>query len=162
MFEMEVVAAALGHKVAPLGFPVHKLDEVPMSEIISKLEDLVTQGEYETVLIPGPSNDADHVITRHACNALIRPHFFAGTVLEYWTWGLPGPFDPVVLHRLTTAELGLKMQAMATYRTQIAAGGVEDDLYPYSMESVKAYAAAAGRLCHAKYAEAYTPRRIVR
>jgi LmbE family N-acetylglucosaminyl deacetylase len=158
--EMRSVAAAMGFKHTRLQYPVHRLDGESTAELIKQL-DCCLDSSVEMLLIPGPSHDADHEATRRACEALCRPHRFAGTVMEYFTWGTPAPYENAVYVPLTEDELELKIKAMEMYQTQISAGGESDDLYPYSPSSIALFAAEAGRMIHTEWAEPYTGKRLV-
>ena len=161
LVEMQAVAASLGFEYERMMYPVHELDCVGEGSLVSEVGEVLAASKADRLLIPGPSHDADHEATRRVVGALMRPHCYAGTVLEYMTWGCPTPYEPAVIMPLTDIELGLKVKAMECYRTQVQAGGVEDELYPYGGESIKAFAAATGRLVHSRWAEAYLPRRVV-
>jgi LmbE family N-acetylglucosaminyl deacetylase len=159
--EMAIVAGALGFEYVTFEYPVHELDLVATGELVGALERVMSGLDVDTILAPAVSHDADHEATRKAVRSLMRPHCFAGTMLEYMTWGIPGPYDDALVLPLTEQEMKLKMKCMQMYATQIAPAGVRDDLYAYSVESVEAHAIAAGRLVHARYAECFVPRRIV-
>jgi LmbE family N-acetylglucosaminyl deacetylase len=154
--EMVKAAQVLGYQPVKLRNQTHQLDTVPQARLISSIEAMLTG--VEVLAIPAPSHDQDHNATRAAALAAARPQFYAGTVLEYMTFGAPNPADPVVVMPLSGKELAKKVQALACYETQIGVGGPE---YPYSPASVVAYAGAVGRLAGAHAGEAFVPRRIV-
>lgn len=155
--EMEQVADLLGFDPVRLRYLTHELDKVPTRELVARLEGVLSWASPDLLLIPAPSHDQDHEAARRACMALIRPHCFSGTVLEYHTWGVPAPYEPVAVLPLSSVEIARKAEAMALYGTQVEPGS---DAYPYSVDSLRSYAAAAGRYVHALDGEAFTPRRI--
>lgn len=160
--EMEAVAALLGFTFDRLALPLHALDRLPTSELLDRMEAIVRQRAPRCIAIPGPSADTDHQAVARACRGLARPHFFAGSLLEYWVSGLPGPDAPVLAVPLSASELRRKVEAVGLYRTQLRTGGREPDpLYAYGPESVETWARAAGRLVHAEAAEVFTPLRVV-
>jgi LmbE family N-acetylglucosaminyl deacetylase len=156
--EMEAASQILGYRPVRFGWPVHSLDRVPLVKLIERLE--LAVGETELVLVPAQSNDEDHNVVSRACRALRRPHFGCFSILEYQTWGCPGPMEHQLILPLTSGELADKVGAMAQYDSQVAPGGDYDELYAYSPESVRTYAIAAGRLVHAEAGEAYVPIRL--
>lgn len=157
--EMETVAHLLGYQARRLDFVTHQLDGLPVVDLMCTLEGLFDGAEL--VLAPGPSHDQDHQAVRRAVGALMRPHRYGGSVLEYLTWGAPAFDDPAVVLPLTRSEMNVKLAALEKYATQIAPGGAYDPQYAYSPDSVTAYARVAGRLAHAPHAEAFLPRRLV-
>jgi LmbE family N-acetylglucosaminyl deacetylase len=156
--EMLSAARVLGYAPVRLQFPVHQLDQVPTIELIAKLE--AQTHEADLVLVPAQSNDEDHNAVARACRALRRPHFGHFSILEYQTWGCPGPLDHQLVLPLSVTQLERKVEAMRCYQTQVAPAGEYDDLYAYSPESVLVYGVAAGRLAHADAGEAYVPIRL--
>jgi LmbE family N-acetylglucosaminyl deacetylase len=154
--EMENVAEVLGFKFELLPFDTHRLDRVSRAVLLKHLDAHVKGAEL--LFVPGPSHDQDHQAVSRTVEALMRPHCFAGSVLEYWTWGSPSPYEPQVVVPLTEEEVGIKLSALAKYKTQLEPGS---RLYPYSVESVSAYMQANGRLAGENYAEVFTPRRLV-
>jgi len=157
--EMKRAAELLGFEYVRLGYPVHGLDGVPLSELIRKLEDQLDGTQL--LLTPGPTGDEDHEVVRRAVRSLRRPHRYAGSWMEYFTWGAPHPYDDSVVVPLAQEEIDTKIEAIRCYGTQVAPGGAVDPLYMYGPESMMNYACHVGRLVHASYAEAYEPRRLV-
>jgi LmbE family N-acetylglucosaminyl deacetylase len=160
--EMEAIAAALGYRWKRMGFPVHELDRYTVAEMLEHFDAAISRLEVDLILAPAESHDEDHEQVRRMVRAHMRPHKYAGTVLEYLTWGGVTPYGPAVIVELSETEVALKAKAMEMYATQTAPGGsLPDELYAYGGESVRAYARAAGRLIHAEYAECFVPRRLV-
>lgn len=157
--EVLQVAGLLDYRPRWFAHEVHALDSVPLVDLVRELEGLLDG--VELVAYPGPSNDEDHNAVRRAVRALSRPHLFSGTLLEYLPWGSLDLFADTLHLGLSEDEMAKKFKAMALYRTQVAPGGLRDPLYPYSPESVKAYAEATGRLIHAGFSEPYVPKRVV-
>lgn len=157
--EMQAAAELLGYSYQQLRFDVHTLDRVPLADLIRHLE--VHLDGIELLLGPGPSHDEDHRVVRRAVDALKRPHCYAGSVLEYFTWGCAAPYNDALLLPLKVKEMETKLDALSFYETQLAPGGMEDQLYLYSRANVLAYGQVAGTLCHTPYAEVFEPRRLV-
>jgi LmbE family N-acetylglucosaminyl deacetylase len=157
MAEMRKASTLLDYRFAGLTYETHTLDEIPtrtlLELITSKMPD-----DVELILAPGPSHDQDHEAIRKAVRALMRPHFYAGSVLEYWTWGSPSPYDPQVVVPLSRDEVERKLRALGQYQTQLDPGG---DRYPYSVDSQDGFMFANGRTIHTEWAEVFTPRRLV-
>jgi LmbE family N-acetylglucosaminyl deacetylase len=157
--EMEQVAELLGFEYVQLGMQLHRLDQEPTGLLVARLEDWLRDAEL--VAYPVVSHDQDHEALRTAVGVLARPHRFAGTLLEYRTWGVPGEYDDALIVPLTQEEAKSKFDAIGLYFSQVRPGGRYDEFYPYAPASVKAYMQAAGRLVHTEYAETFRPRRIV-
>jgi LmbE family N-acetylglucosaminyl deacetylase len=158
MAEMRKASTLLGYQFAGFTYETHTLDEIPTSTLLTMIENKVNVEELELVLAPGPSHDQDHEAIRKAVKALMRPHRYAGSVLEYWTWGSPSPYDPQVVVPLSLDEVDRKLRALEQYETQLAPG---DDRYPYSVTSQDAFMVAIGRTLHHDDAEVFTPVRLV-
>jgi N-acetylglucosamine malate deacetylase 1 len=134
--EMNKVAKLLGYTPIRLGFPLHALDTVPLEKIIDKFETLIRDFCPGVILAPADSHDNDHNIIWHVIKSIMRPHFWNGSVLRYFTWGVPSPLDSVVYVPLSKEECRIKYQAITLYRTQCSPGDKFDKLYPYSATSV--------------------------
>jgi LmbE family N-acetylglucosaminyl deacetylase len=157
--EMEQVSEFLGFEYVQLGLPLHQLDSAPVAELVARLEGWLRDADLITY--PALSHDQDHEAVRSAVTVLARPHRFAGTLLEYVTWGVPEYGADSLLLPLTREQAAKKADAVGLYFSQVRPGGTYDELYLYSPVSVRHYMAATGRLAHTEYAEAYRPRRIV-
>jgi LmbE family N-acetylglucosaminyl deacetylase len=154
--EMEQVSELLGFEYVQLGLPLHSLDTYQTAKIVDLLEEWFR--DVELVAYPAQSYDQDHEAIRKAVAVLSRPHRYAGTLLEYQTWGVPTHGDDTLILPL---NVNAKTEAVALYASQIRPGGHYDELYPYAPASVMAHSAATGRLIHVDYAESYRPRRLV-
>jgi LmbE family N-acetylglucosaminyl deacetylase len=157
--EMESVAAMLGFSATRLRFPLHKLDTCPTADVLAGLAAHLRG--VDLILSPARSHDQDHEAVRRAVDALVRPQHYAGSVLEYLTWGCPATTEPVVVLPLADVEMDRKLAALARYATQVEPRGTYDESYPYAPDSAAAFAKAAGRLAHSDQAEAFLPRRLV-
>jgi LmbE family N-acetylglucosaminyl deacetylase len=157
--EMEQVADFLGFKYVQLGLPLHKLDGELTANLAGRLEEWLRDAQL--VAYPIRSHDQDHEAVRTAVGVLARPHRYAGTLLEYTTWGVPDYGTDVLLLPLTQSEADTKAEAMSLYFSQVRPDGHYDELYLYSPASIGYYLGATGRLCHSDHAEAFRPRRIV-
>ena len=155
--EMRKVSKLLGFVCHSVGFEVHATWDFPA---LVRLLEIAFRGA-ELVLYPGISNDRDHQTTIDAVQATRRPHCYAGSLLQYYVWGVVNPFEPLVVLELNSREWAKKRAAMSLYQTQVAPGGHYDPLYPYSPESMEVYSRAAGRMIHAEHGEVFVPVRLV-
>jgi LmbE family N-acetylglucosaminyl deacetylase len=152
--EMQKASSILGYQPVRFMYETHALDTVHVSALAKQFN----LTGVEMLLIPGPSHDQDHQAVRRTVDVLMRPHNYAGSVLEYWTWGSPSPYDPQVVVPLTPDELAGKIKALQCYKTQLEPGGA---FYPYSVDSAYSFMAGNGRMAHTNYAEVFTPVRLV-
>jgi LmbE family N-acetylglucosaminyl deacetylase len=151
--EMEEVARGLGFTPWVLDHLTHTLDTVPVRELVEDIENLIVATTPDVLLIPALNHDADHRATWLACCAASRPHFYAGTVLEYHTSARP--LEATLVVPLTEGQATRKGDMMSRYVTQ--------NTYPeyiYSPEQIGFQARLAGALIHQRYGEAFTPRRV--
>jgi LmbE family N-acetylglucosaminyl deacetylase len=153
--EMHQVADLLGFGMSRLGLKTHMLDTIGQATLLRVAEEFLPL--VEVLVIPCVTADQDHRIVHEVGRALMRPHCFAGTVLEYSTWCGFGTTDDVLVLPMTLEEQAIKEQAVKTYRTQ-QVGGPE---YVYSAASCTAYAETTGRLIGVPFAEGFRPLRIV-
>lgn len=159
--EMARVSEFIGYTPIRLGFPLHCLDTIPLETVIERLETLITEFNPGIIFAPTESHDIDHTIVWNAVQSIMRPHFWNGTVLRYYIWGVPSPMDTTVYIPLSKKEWKTKAIAVSMYRTQVAPGDKVDLLYPYSSISTRLYDMTAGRMIGIRYAEAFQPVRIV-
>jgi LmbE family N-acetylglucosaminyl deacetylase len=150
--EMESVAEVLGFKFDLLPFDTHRLDRVSRATLLKHLEAHVKG--VELLFVPAVNHDQDHEAVRKAVDSLMRPHCYAGSVLEYDTLGVDG--DVVI--PLTDSMLHRKMAAMGRYETQIDPGG---QFYSYSTHALESRATTAGLKLGVKAAELFHAVRLV-
>jgi LmbE family N-acetylglucosaminyl deacetylase len=155
--EMKEAQKLLGFEFAGLTIETHTLDEIPTRVLVQQISRKMPT-DVELLLIPGQSHDQDHQAVSRAADVLMRPHNYDGSVLEYWTWGSPSPYEPQVVVPLTQEEVGIKLSALVKYKTQLKPGS---HVYPYSVPSSDFQMATNGRMAHTANAEVFTPRRLV-
>jgi LmbE family N-acetylglucosaminyl deacetylase len=155
--EMQAARDLLDYDPLFLNLETHGLDRLAVGALVQQISRKMPN-DVELLLVPGWSHDQDHNAVRKAVEVLMRPHNYAGSVLEYWTWGSPTPYEPQVVVPLTSDEVATKMKALSRYKTQLDPGG---SLYAYSVDSVYSYMASNGRIANENYAEVFTPRRLV-
>lgn len=74
--ELEKSSAILGCQIAGVLFPNMdmRLDTVAMVDLVSKLDEIIFTGKYDSVLLPYPSLNHDHKIVFDAAWSALRPH----------------------------------------------------------------------------------------
>lgn len=127
----------------------HKLDAMPQSDLISAIEACVASLRPDLVLVPARSYNQDHRAVHDAFLAVMRPHFYRGTVLAYETT-MEREFDPNVLVSLTEQQLERKLDACREYTTQL---GSPEHLF--SIDTMEIAARYRGRLAYTPAAEAF-------
>jgi len=127
----------------------HKLDAMPLSDLVSAIEDCVRKQNPDLVLVPERSYNQDHIAVHEAFKVTMRPHFYRGTVLAYETT-MEREFEPNVLVPLTEEQLQRKLLACGAYKSQL---GTPNHLF--SLETMELAMRYRGRLVYAGAAEAF-------
>lgn len=127
----------------------HRLDAMPVAELVDAIEQCVSRVSPDLVLVPARSYNQDHRAVFDAFQAVMRPHFFRGTVLAYETT-MEREFEPTVLVPLQDRHLERKLDACSRYQTQL---GSPEHLF--SLETVELTARHRGRLAYTSAAEAF-------
>ncbi len=131
----------------------HKLDALPLSDLVSAIETCVREQNPDLVLVPERSFNQDHIAVYEAFKVVMRPHFFRGTVLAYETT-MEREFEPNVLVPLTKEQMETKLEACKAYESQL---GTPNHLF--SLETMELAMRYRGRLLYTDAAEAF---RLVR
>jgi len=73
--ELEKSCAILGCRIAGVLYPNMdmRMDSVPMVDIVSKIDEIIIQNNYDSALIPYPSFNHDHKIAFDAAWSALRP-----------------------------------------------------------------------------------------
>lgn len=127
----------------------HRLDALPASTLIDAIEDCVGRVQPDLVLVPARSYNQDHRAVHDAFQAVMRPHFYRGTVLAYETT-MERDFEPNVVVALTEQQLRDKLDGCRAYVTQL--GSPE---HMFSLDTIDVAARYRGRLVHAPAAESF-------
>jgi LmbE family N-acetylglucosaminyl deacetylase len=133
----------------------HKLDSIPISEIITKIENTVIQFKPDAIAYPFPSYDQDHEIVNRASASVMRPHFYNGISLEFEIVG-ENAFPANFFVPMSEEELKNKIKAFHCYHTQKS-----DPIHQVSENGLLNKAQQRGREIYSKYAEAFHLNRIV-
>ncbi len=148
-----------------LNIPATKLNEVPTSDLNSKISDFIKRRNPDTVLIPFPDRHIDHRIIFDSGIVASRPidKNSPKTVLLYETlsethWNVPGveaSFSPDFFVRIDK-QIKYKLTALKYYKSQI-----NNKTPSRSIEAVESLAKFRGSQNGCKYAEAFKVVRIV-
>jgi len=127
----------------------HKLDTVPISDMLTMVEDHMRVRMPNLLLIPYPSYDQDHEAFYKLGMAIARPHHFSGSVLVY-SVNTEQEFQGELYLELTEEEYEKKIESIAAYRTQMT-----NPEHAVSVESLKIACSAHGRRIFKPYAEPF-------
>lgn len=133
----------------------HKLDSIPISEIITKIENTVIQFKPDAIAYPFPSYDQDHEVVNRASASVMRPHFYNGISLEFETVGEKA-FPANFYVPMSEEELQNKLKAFRCYHTQNSG-----PIHQVSENGVLNKAQQRGREIYKPYAEAFHLERLV-
>ena len=145
------------------------LDCEPISNLVTKLDQIIAEFEPNLMFIPEPSYHQDHQYVYQACIASLRPtkSKLPNEVLAYEvptsTWnGLEQTFKPNVFYELTEEDIEEKTKVFTTcYLSQVAQ---ECERGALSVTSIKTHALYRGIEANVstKYAEAFALLRSVK
>jgi LmbE family N-acetylglucosaminyl deacetylase len=146
-------------------FPDNRMDEIPLLEVVKVIEKKIGSILPEIIFTHfGSDLNIDHQVTNQAVLTAVRPipgqtvkevYFFEVPSSTEWQAGQPG-FAPNYFVPLTEDELGLKLKALETYRSEM-----RDFPHARSIEAVKALVRWRGASVGYPAAEAFmTARRI--
>ena len=127
----------------------HKLDAMPVSELVAAIESCVKDQNPDLVLVPERSFNQDHIAVYEAFKVVMRPHFYRGMVLAYETT-MEREFVPNVLVPLTQEQMETKLKACQAYKSQL---GTPNHLF--SLETMELAMRYRGRLAYTDAAEAF-------
>lgn len=147
-----------------LGFPDQRLDTLPLTEIITPLEQVVRELQPSIVYCQyGGDVNRDHEILFKAILVATRPlEQFIDAIYAFDTassteWAYPRSFVPDTWMDISAA-LDAKLEAMSCYESEL-----RDYPHPRSLEALRHRAEAFGNQCCMKAAEVFmTVRRISR
>jgi LmbE family N-acetylglucosaminyl deacetylase len=160
--EATMANKVLGTKrVFLLDFPAPRLDAVPTSSLAAALKNVVVNVQATTVYLPHHGDiHGDHKAVYWATLVATRPNgdFFPARLLCYETlseteWGAPIPSDvfaPTVFVDVSQ-YLGVKLEAMKCYRSQLAPSPKAR-----SLASIEALARVRGSTIGVTAAEAFS------
>lgn len=162
--ELEASARILGVARTKVLFAGHdmRLEDLPMLEIVTALDDVVRSAEFDECYIPESSHNRDHQITHDAAVAALRP---AGRkplklIAEYEGTSRNVHSDTAPAGTLFVdieATLSKKLAALREYKSQI-----RDYPHPISEEAVRRLAAMRGLECGIQVAERFRVLRMIR
>ncbi|MFN7973933.1 MAG: PIG-L deacetylase family protein [Acidobacteriota bacterium] len=155
MTQMQEAAQILGIAVPDVLFPgaENKLDSVPILDVVSRLDQVVVQTDWDQVFIPYPSHHQDHRVVHDACLSALRPRGRRGPCLialyEYaYVGATPLPGGRYYVDVTDTFET--KRAAFAAYATEACAAP-----HPLSFEAMETLARMRGIEAGAALAELF-------
>jgi LmbE family N-acetylglucosaminyl deacetylase len=132
----------------------HRMDIVPLADIIAKIEQLILEYNPDILAVPSSSWNQDHEALNRACDAVSRPYFYSGHIVEYEVTG-EKYFIPNFYIKMSEEQLMRKIRAMECYQSQYSG-----DLHKVSIPGLRNLAESRGRDIYEKYAEAYMIKRL--
>ena len=159
--EAEQAHAILGvRRTLWLDLPAAQLVEMPRKKLNAALQEAILNVRPSTVFLPFPGDvHIDHQLVFEAAMVAVRPHQaeYPHTILAYETlsetnWNAPyltPAFQPNLFVDVTTT-LGLKLEAMRAYASQLRASPHER-----SVEALRALATLRGATVHRAVAEGF-------
>lgn len=133
----------------------HKMDVLPQGDLIAFIEKCMLEFTPDLILSPFPAYDQDHVAVNSAMMAAARPHFYAGSVLQYFVGSEPMQ-TPNFFVRLDKADLECKKSAFSCYATQNVGS-----THALSVEHLVESTSITGRKCNSAFAEGFVASRLV-
>jgi LmbE family N-acetylglucosaminyl deacetylase len=163
--EMEEAARRLGTAPPEILFTgkENQLDTVPMLDIITALDRILTEGRYDQVYVPYPSLHQDHRVIYDASFSALRekgsehsPSLIAMYEYPYIAW-TPGDVKGGRCYVDITDQIDDKIRALEAYESQMPRGPMRPRRapHPVSPDAVRTLAAMRGLECGRKYAELY-------
>tara|TARA_Y100000768_G_scaffold333690_1_gene273879 strand:- start:13948 stop:14619 length:672 start_codon:yes stop_codon:yes gene_type:complete len=147
-----------------LDIPATMVNELPVSELNSKISDYVKKIKPEIVFIPFPDRHIDHRVIFDSAMVACRPtgNFFPNIVLSYETlsethWNAPN-IEPNFVPELfinISSSIELKKQALDEYKSQLAGNSSR------STNACLALAKFRGSQNNCDYAEAFKVIRFI-
>ena len=152
-------------KYEDLGLVATKLNEMPISELNSKIETCIKKFKPDVLFIPFPDRHIDHRIVFDASVVASRPktNYYPKIILSYETlsethWNISSiepNFNPDFFINIDK-EINFKIKALNTYKSQINLKNQSR-----SPDAAKALARFRGSQNGCKYAEAFKVVRII-
>jgi len=133
------------------------LDTLEMFDLVGKLEDTISAGQYDEVYYPLPCHMHDHEVVNRACWAALRPgahesppHLVAMYDHTWPGWSMGHAVGKMYVDISET--IGRKLMAMRCYRSQLRR---HRPGHPVSEEAVETLARARGMEVGFVHAELY-------
>ena len=164
LLENDVSRKILGFQRSRVLFPGYdmQLEIIPMLEIVTALDDVIYDIEFDECYFPESSHNRDHQITHEAVVAALRPcgrrqpsliACYEGTVFDYRASIVAGG----MLYVDIASTLDKKVAALHAYKSQI-----RPYPHPVSEEAIRRLATMRGLECGMNYAERYRIIRMIR
>ncbi len=162
--ELKTCALQLGASCTKVLFPDKdmKLETIPSLEIVTSLDNVLNENEYDECYLPEPSYNIDHRITYESAMAALRPGArryplmvatFEGTTSGWWSKAITGGSFYVNI----TSTIENKLFAFKAYQSQIRS-------YPnlISSKAIRRLASFRGMQCGVEYAELFQIIRMIK
>lgn len=162
MKEMEAAARILGIDVPEVLFPGYenKLDTLPMLDLVSRLDGIVTGEKWDQVFYAYPSHHQDHRIVHDACESALRqrgaPGPRLGALYEYAYVGAASPLPGGRFYVDIGEQMDQKRAAWAAYATEVCAPP-----HPLSEQGLEALARMRGIESGCAFAELFYVQKMV-
>lgn len=162
--ELNKSAKRLGVSITKVLFPEKdmNLSTIPELEIVTMLDNVLNECEYDECYIPEPNHNLDHRITYESAMAAMRPgaRKYPSMVATYESTN-SGWWDRSTIHGQLyiniTSVIENKVNALEAYKSQL-----HPFPHPISIDSVKKLAAFRGMECGVDYAELFKIVRMVK
>lgn len=134
----------------------NRLDTLPRIDVVTRFDRALMEGQYDHVMLPGPSHHQDHRVVLEAGLAALRTRPAVRSVrliAQYeYAWSAWPESAPSIgrWYVSITKTLPQKLAALRAYRSQLAAAP-----HPLSPASVERLAAQRGAECGVDYAELF-------
>lgn len=127
----------------------HRLDRIARGDLVAFLEQCIVEFKPNLILVPNAGYDQDHEAVNKAVKVIMRPHFYSGSVWEYFVGSETNPC-PNKYVMLADESMYAKERAFRCYKTQKT-----DPIHTLSCEHVRDRARIMGRNCNTPFAEAF-------
>ena len=124
-------------------------DKHPSNYYVSFIQKIVKERNINLLAIPTKSYFKDHNVINEACQAVCRPHFYQGNVIEY-SVGNQIQFIPNFFVKLSEQIVNKKIQAFSKHVSQVSPMN-----HTLSLQNVKDRLKCYGRFIYSDYAEPY-------
>lgn len=130
-----------------------QLDTLPKIELVTKLEEEISDYQPTVIFIPSQTKHQDHTAMHDAALAAVRPYFWNGSIFVYETDGELN-FNPHFFVPLTEEEAQIKAEALKAYKTQLG-----PSLHPVNPDVLLIKARYRGQSIYTTYAESFEVKR---
>lgn len=131
-----------------------KLDQIPFTEFLEKVENEILRINPTIILIPAVSSNQDHERINRVLISAMRPNFYSKNIMEYEIANELN-FKPNFYVKLSKNQLYNKIEALGCYNTQY-----RGEINKISKEGIYNRAVYRGSDIHCKYAEAFQVKRL--